>query len=177
MAGASSLPTGAVPAQGLLPGRDRAGHADAEAAGDPLGEGDGLAGGRVDEAVLAEGRRGGLAAVDGDHPALAGQVDDHEPAAADAGRVGLGDPEGGRGRDRGVDRVAAAPQGVDRGLCGERIHRCGGSSSADRGGFLLLSERRGGRDEQDDEDGQGAHESHAGQLPGSRTVHTCASRR
>jgi len=130
---------GAVAAQGVAPGGRRARHPHPEAAGDPLGERDRLAGGRVDEAVLLEGGRGGLAAVDGHHPALVGQVDDHEAAAADAGRVRLGDPEGGGRGHGGVDGVAAGAQHLQAGGRGVQVD--GGDGSAGAGGDRRLVDR------------------------------------
>ncbi len=160
---------GAVVAQRPLPGGQGARHPDPEAAGDPLGGRDRRAGGRVDEAVLAEGGRGGLAAVDGDHPALAGQVDDHEPAAADAGRVGLGDPQGGGGRDRGVDGVAAVAQHLEAGRRGVQVD--GGDRPAGAGGDRLFDDRGAGRGGRDGGRDQAEGEEEGGQQGTGGSLH------
>ena len=85
--------------------RDGAGHADAERGIARLR--------RVGRAVCAEedvasnriGR--GLAIVDGDVASGIGEMNHHEPAAADVSGARIGDRQGEAGRDRCIDRIAA----------------------------------------------------------------------
>ena len=116
-------------ARGFDPG-ERARYADSHPARHPLQEErDRLPCRRVDERVRREPLRRRLTAVDGDHPVLAGEVDDHEAASADAGDQRLGHAEHRVGGDRGIDRVAALTEdldagarrvGIDRGDCAAR---------------------------------------------------------
>ena len=124
----------AVALERLLPAGHGARDADAEPAHVGLGELAGLLVG--DERVLIHVGRRRLARVDGVDPAVLGVVDDHEAAAADAARERLGDAEHAGRRDRGVDRVAAGAEDVDRRLRGERVDRGGGAAGADRGRCL-----------------------------------------
>ena len=108
-----------------VPRRRGARDADRDAAGDELGrEVVGLAGVGVDERVARHRLRRGLAAVDGADAVRLRVVVDEVATATQPGAVGLGHAERSRGRDGGVDRVAAVlehPQadpgrlGVDRG--------------------------------------------------------------
>ena len=61
--------------------------------------------------VVARGR--GLAIVDGDVAVVFGEMDHHEAAAADIAGARIGDRERKAGRDRGIDRIAAAFEDLD----------------------------------------------------------------
>ena len=61
-----------------------------------------------------------------------GLADQGEAIAADAGHVGFGDTENGRGRDRRVDGIATGAQHVDSRQCGKR-RRGGGHAIGGHG--------------------------------------------
>jgi hypothetical protein len=124
-------------ARGFDPGGERARYADSHPARHPLREErDRLPCRRVDERVRREPLRRRLTAVDGDHPVLAGEVDDHEAAYADAGDQRLGHAEHGVGRDRGIDRVAALTEDLDAGTCRVGIDRGDCAAGPDGNRFL-----------------------------------------
>src|SRR4030095_16066923 len=96
-------------------------------------------------------------------------------AAADAGRVGLGDSQGGRGRDRGVDGVATGPPHLQAGRGGGQVD--GGDRAPGAGGHRLLGDRLvsgvgrgGGEDQAEGEQGGGQR------GPGGRLDHRGAPR-
>ncbi|GAA3077095.1 hypothetical protein GCM10020254_21410 [Streptomyces goshikiensis] len=141
-AGLSSWRSGRLPqaSSALVQVAGGAGDADGAAAGLALLEGDG-------DAVLLEqgggGRgRGGLAPVDGVHPAGLGVVVDEVAAPADARRVGLGDPEGRGGGDGRVHGVAAGAQDGD--AHGRGVGVDAGDGPAVPGGDGHLGRRGGG---------------------------------
>ena len=108
------------------------------------------------EEDVARGRlRGGLAVVDGDVPAGAGEVDHHVAAAADIAGARIGDGERKAGRDRGVDRVAALLQHLDADAGGARLlrhHHAVARGRLRRGG----RRRRGAQGGEQDEKGEAA---------------------
>jgi hypothetical protein len=127
----------------LGPRRERPGHTDGHAARHALREErDRLVGGGVDEGVGGKRLRRGLAPVDRDHAVLVGEVDDHEPAAADARDERLGDAEHGIRSDGGVDRVAALAQHADAGPRCVRVDARDCSARPDRDRLLRRLRRR-----------------------------------
>ena len=131
MPGCSACSSVIVPyfSQRLVPRRERAGHADRQAAPARVVERQRHAVRPERVGVIACGR--GLAPVDRRRPCPRG-ADDHEAAAADAARERLGHAEDARGGDRRVDGVAAGLQRVDRGLRRERLDARGGAARPDR---------------------------------------------
>ena len=91
----------------------------------------GVGGAVADEQVARGGGGGGLASVDGKEFAV-GAADEEKAAAAEAGVVTVHDAEGEGNGDGGVDGVAAAAQGVNARLGGERVD--GGDDAAFAGG-------------------------------------------
>ena len=67
-------------------------------------------------------------------------------------RVRLGHAEHARGGHRGVDRVAAVAQRLDRGARAVDVDGRGGTAAADGGRLLLVLGERGGRVENDQRD-------------------------
>ena len=128
--------------EGLLPQARRPGYADAEAARHALCERDRLPGRGVDEAVPPERLRSGLASVEAEDAAIAGAVDRHEAAAADAAREGLDDSQYRGGCDSGVDGRAAAAEHTDRRLRRERVDARRRSTGADCGRLSGRCRRR-----------------------------------
>ena len=124
---------GAVALERVLPRRHRARHARGQPAPARVGERQRRT--VLEERVRTHRRSRGLAPVDRRHLAVT-RADDHEPAAADAGRERLGDAEHARRGDGGVDGVAALAQHVDRGVGGEDVDRGGRALRADRGRLL-----------------------------------------
>src|SRR5215213_5078236 len=98
---------GAELAERLLPALDGARYPDPETARHALVEGNGLSGTGVDEAVRLESRWCRLAAVSGRDASVAGAVDDHESATADAAGIRLCHAEGGGRGHGGIHRVAS----------------------------------------------------------------------
>ena len=122
----------AEPLDRLCIGGHRPGHATGQRPG-AAERIDGLA---VPQEHVAGGRsRCGLAAVEADQPAI-GEPHEHEAPSADAGVVAVDDAEREAGGDRGIDRIAAAGEGVERGLGRERMHGRGepGGAGLDGGG-------------------------------------------
>ena len=99
-------------AQGERQAGDGSRHADGKA-GIARFRGDRLA--RLVEKDVARriGRRG-FAVVDGDGFLLLGKIDEHEAAAAEVSRAWQCHGKGKADGDRGIDRVAAATENVDR---------------------------------------------------------------
>ena len=154
-----------------LPGGGRARRADAQAAADGVGEGEGLA--VLGEQVLVGAQRGGLAAVDGAYRAGLGVVVHEVAASTDAGGVGLGDAErGGRG-DGGVDGVAALPQDLDAGGGGVGVDARDGAPVADgQRGFLTAGALRGGwRRRRSHRHHHGGRNRQDRQIPCDRATH------
>ena len=104
------------------PGGWRPWNADGQPTGDCLGEGNRLA--VLDEGVRSHSRRRGFPPIDRADPAGAGVVVHEEPTTADSGAVGLGDAQGSRSGDGGIDRVATAlqaPSGRSRSRTGQQM--------------------------------------------------------
>jgi hypothetical protein len=99
---------------------------------------------RVEKHVARGSRRRNLARIDDDLLAVAGTMQQIEPAAAEPRAVRLDDGERGADRDGGVERVAAAGENLHPGLGGERMRgsdrslagrrRCEGRQREQRGG-------------------------------------------
>ncbi len=130
---------GAPAAQRRDPGRRGAGHAHRQAAVDRLVEGEAAVG------VGSGGARRGLPAVDGPDLLRLGVVEHEEATAADAGGVGLGDPQRGGGGHRRIDRVAAAPQHPQPDPGRLRVDAGHRSPAPDRGRLLAGRPVRGVR--------------------------------
>jgi len=121
----------AVARQRLVPAAHGAGHPYREAAGH-RGLPRHLTAVGVHEHARMGARRGRLAVVDGDHALVPGDINQHEPATADAAAEGLGDAERGCRGDCGIDRIAAAVEDLDRGPAG--FVGNGGDGAAAAGG-------------------------------------------
>ena len=129
-------PESAPPLEGALPGHQRAGHADREAARHRRRERERLARRGVDEQARGIRRRRGLPAVDRVDPVGAGVVVDEVASAADPGDERVGYAEGRGHGDRGVRRRAASRQDAQPGP-GSR-HGVGCHSAAAPGCHRLL---------------------------------------
>ena len=140
------------PIQRQLPGGRRPGNADGESTRDGFGEGNRQA--VLDEGVRAHARRRGFPPIDRADPAGAGVVVHEEPATADSGAVGLGDAQGSRRGDGGIDRIAAAFQDIQADLGRVRVDRRHGATVADGNRVLRRSLRRGGGRWCDQHDGR-----------------------
>ena len=128
----------APPVQGGGPGGGGARHAHGHAAGDQVRceRRVGHAGVGVDERVVRHHARSGLAAVDRVHPAGLRVVVDEVAAATDAGAVGLGHAQRGRGGHRRVDGVAAVLEHPQPDPGGVRVDRGDRAAPTDGGRVL-----------------------------------------
>jgi hypothetical protein len=103
--------------------------------------------------LVVGGERGLLAEVERGHVPVGAMVD-HEPAAADVARRREGHREGERGRDGGVDRVAAPFEDVVPHLGREIVAAHDHPRAGRGGGTTALRERRSYGDPEGDRQGE-----------------------